>query len=717
MACLGLILVQTGRAQQPVPFETRLDAARQAYDATNYEQVRDVLDVLIPDIGSPSDASGRQLLASAYELRGRARLNLRDTDGARSDFRSLLLVTPAFVLPAQAGPRAQVLFDEVRAATVGEVVITVTPADAVVTLDGVPVTERPATVILAAGSHTIAATRRGHRAVGQTFTVMPGVPSQPVALVLERDSSSLTFTTSPPNVEVLINGVSRGFTEPDPSRTTVGDARAGLSKPFLVEELPNGRHRIEFRRTCFISAERSLELDRPDEVKLDIVGLAPAVASVAVSANVPNATVFLDETPRGAAPQVLSDICQGPHVIEVRTPTGRHLRRFDLKPGQKETFAANVRPAYAIVSDSGANSGVRGAPDLRLMAETAFQGTRTLTLFATAEKRTAELVARDSLPQDWLAFDAQGRPVGAASQVGEMARRELSERLTRAFDAQGIAVVAREPTGDRSDMLLILLAPGSARPDVVRWKVDNPASVRQAVARIDEVPPVTRTSIGLLAVDVLDVNGAVVASLAPGSRASTAGVQTGDVVTAAGGKAVTGAAALAAIVNGHPTGQALTVDIRDRADKPRTLEIDVQRVPRLVELLDQTVLSNVLLTHYAARAASRPEPLEEVALRLNSAGAFMRLEMWNDARRELETVRRLAAEHSFAAPVAQSITSTTQYLLGFCLEALGDAAGAEKAWTESARAPGVLLTDSGDPLKELSERRLTELRQGKGQAR
>ena len=713
---LSIILALGVAAQQPPLLQdSRLDGARQAYEATNYEAAAEMLNALIAGIGTPADAGQRQVLAAAYELRGRARLNLRDVDGARADFRSMLLLDPSLLLSAQAGPRAQALFDEVRVATVGQVEVSITPADATVTLDGVRLTERPSMLTLAVGPHTLAATRPGYRAAAQSFTVLPGAPPQVIPMTLERELSTLTLSTAPPNVEVLIDGVKRGVTEPDLNSVPRAGVNAlSVSKPLFLEDLQAGRHRLEFRRDCFVTSEQTLDVTRPDDFKLDLVRLAPAVASVSISSDTAGSTIFVDDAPRGAPPDVLSDICQGPHTFEVRAPNGRDVKHLDLKPGQKETFAARVRPAFAIVSDSGANQGIRGGPDLRLAAETTFQDSRTLELFAAPDKRIAEVAAAEQLPADWLAFDALRRPIGGAAKIGEGARRQIGTRFVKTFDVQGTAAIAREPGGDPSDMLLILLAPGSGKPDVIRWKVDNPASVRQAVSLLDDAPAMTRATIGLLAIDVLDVPGPVVVSVEAGGSAAAAGIQPGDIITAAVSKPMGGAAQLLQIVNAQPAGQPLVLEVRDRAGTAKKVQLTAQRVPRLVEPADQTVLSNVLAVQLAARARSASNPLEEAATRLNLAGALMRLASWGEATRELEAVVALAAKGTLPAPVRESVSGTAQYLLGACAEASGDAAAAERAWALSAQSPSALLTDSGGLLKELSEKRLAQLRQAKG---
>src|SRR6185369_14694716 len=198
-------------------------------------------------------------------------------------------------------------------------------------------------------THTLSAVRTGYASGTQSFSVVPGTSPATITLALERVSSTLALTTSPANIEIVIDGVSRGTTDLDPE----GKAADGglLSKRFLISDLQTGRHRIEFRRDCFIAAEQEVDVPKPSDYKLEGVKLAPAVATVTVDANAPGGSVFVDDAPRGNAPLVMDDICQGSHVIEVRTPYGRHLKRMDLKTGQKEVFQARIRPAFAIVSD------------------------------------------------------------------------------------------------------------------------------------------------------------------------------------------------------------------------------------------------------------------------------------------------------------------------------------------------------------------------------
>ena len=272
VAAFLLIVGAAGAFAQATPADDpMLGEARRAYDATDYEHARELLDSAIAELGRTSRPEQRPVLAAAYELRARTRFNLKNEDGARTDFRAMLLIDPQYQLSAQVGPRVLGLFEEVRKTTVGSVAIQVTPPDAVVTLDDTKIPSEMASLSLVGGTHTITATRTGYGPTTQSFTVVPGTEPQTIALTLERISSTVGVVTSPANVEVIVDGVSRGVTEPDPEAKA--EASGPVSKRFVLADMPNGRHRLEFRRDCYIGTQQEFDVARPSDYKMDMVKL------------------------------------------------------------------------------------------------------------------------------------------------------------------------------------------------------------------------------------------------------------------------------------------------------------------------------------------------------------------------------------------------------------------------------------------------------------
>jgi hypothetical protein len=245
---------------------------------------------------------------------------------------------------------------------------------------------------------------------------------------------------------------------------------------------------------------------------------------------------------------------------------------------------------------------------------------------------------------------------------------------------------------------------------VLRWRIDDPASLRDVIARLDALPTMTRPSLGLLPIDVLDVGGVVIGTVEPEGGAAGAGLQPGDIVTAADGKAVTTASELLSAAATVPAGKALTLDVRDRTGATRKADVPIERLPRLLDPLDEGILANTLAVSLAPRAVAPLTPVEAVGTRMNLAVSWMRIENWSAAIRELEAAESMIREATMPARSQATILANTQYLIGLCAAQSGDARRAEQALTKAAESQSRLLTDSADPLKELAERRLSELR-------
>ena len=194
---------------------------------------------------------------------------------------------------------------------------------------------------------------------------------------------------------------------------------------------------------------------------LDPVKLDPAVAAMSVTSNQPGTLVLVDGLQRGVAPMTIPDVCEGQHLVELKSASGRYFQRIDARTGQKIIVEGTLRPAFALVSASGPAA---LNTDLRMTIEKQFQSSQSVDACSRPRPRTAaKALAADKLPQDWLAFDANKRPLGTAAEVTTVMRGDLSARLSRQFDAQGIASVTVPSATNRNRLVVSLLASGSAR--------------------------------------------------------------------------------------------------------------------------------------------------------------------------------------------------------------------------------------------------------------
>jgi tetratricopeptide (TPR) repeat protein len=690
LAATLMLLAQpsTGRAQTP---DEQFTQAMEKYDAAALPDAIALFDKVILQLEpSRSDAKARELLVRAYHYRARARHGVGDAANAKLDILALLQLQPTFTPPEEVSESLRALFAEARQTVIGDRLLIVVPQDAQVEVDGVAVKDLTRPMPLTAGRHTVSARRPGYTSVvAQAFDVEAG-SSMEMTLTLARNSATVTVVTDPIGVDVIVDGVSRGLTESTDASTTLSAAK-------LIADLDIRAHRFDFVRPCYTTVSQTIDIDKFDDRTLPTVQLKRAVATVSVETSTPGVTVFVDNLPRGSAPVTLSDICEGRHTIELRSPHGRFLRRVDLRPGDRETIAGDLHPAFALVSSSGGIEGLRGAGDIRIDVETRLREVRGFTLYAPAPEAAQDALRRRELTPDWLAFDRLGNAVGGAQKLTPGLRLQLSSDLARTFEAQGVASVTAPPgstTG--SEIVLSLLAAGSSEPDVLPVRLDQADSLRRAIQTLDIAFPVVRPSLGVLAIDVNGPAGTIVIAADVTDPVKATGLQPGDRIVSVDGKKIDEVAALLAALEGTGPKKAVTLDVL-QGNTAKTISVPVLQQARAISLGDQSVLFNPLLMNLRHRLAfAANTPIEHV-LRLNIAIALMRLGNWEDARRELE--RTTLPD---GPGVAQG---TVQYHLGECYEKLGRFSDAAQAWRK-ARDSAAWLTEDGPPVKELAEARL-----------
>jgi hypothetical protein len=686
-----------------------VDQARAAFDQLDYENTVKALDSAIGAIEARPTPEVRRLLPAAYDMRGRALFGLGKEVEARNDFVALLKVEPGYTLSGQVSPRIMAMFDEVFKANVTELRLAILPADAEVMLDG---TRVPANGLMpiAVGDHTISASRLGYKAATQPFTAVAGAQAVVDTLSLERVATVMRFVTAPAGVEIVIDNISHGITKPGPPPAEYAEkaARAGvtaaeLSAVLTVTPLPIGAHRIEFKKDCYVRAERRQTVDQLDDYVLDPVKLEPAVATVTVSSNQPGTLVLVDGLQRGVAPMTITDVCEGEHLVELKSASGRYFQRVNARTGQKIAVEGTLRPAFALVSASGPAA---LNTDLRLTIEKQFQNSQSITLFAPAADEAAKALAAEKLPADWLAFDSNKRPLGTAAEVATVMRGDLSAKLARLFEAQGIASVTVPSAVTRNRLVVSFLAAGSADPDVLELDLDSPDATSLAVGRLDRGMSFFKPSLGLTAVDVADMEGPIVVAVDPNGPAAKSGIQPGDMVLKANSQPVPDAAALIGLLAGRKADEDLTLELKDRAGVAKRADTKVFMTPRLIGLNDQSLMINKILVDLKGRLQSQGDPLTDSVMRLNLAVALARVGLWSDARLEMQRVK--LNDGPGVGP------GTVYYLLGLAAERMGNLAEAEASW-KAAAATTALETEDGLPVKDLAEARLQGLQRRPGQ--
>ncbi len=692
LAALVLWLAAPALAQTQSP---DLAEGRRLFDALEYDQALPYLDRAILSLEPQAlrDPSSRTVLISAYEMRARARFGIGNRDGAVNDFRALLNLDPGFMLADGVSPRVVAVLDEVRAATIGTLELTLDPADAQLVVDGVPRGTSTGRLAVAAGAHTLRLSRIGYRTIDQPVTVMAG-QSLPLRVALERTTSVVTLVTAPPGAEVFVNGVSKGKTEPAAAAAVAAATASALQVPpeqvaaLVLTDLGTGSFDVEFRRDCDVTEHRRLTIAQLADFSVDAIALKPSVGTLALDSEPTGATVLLDGDSRGQAPVTLEGVCAGTHVVEFRSNVGRAVERVSLDANASLTVRGRVRPAFALL---GAELG-EGA-DPRLAVEKTFQAVDSVVLYAPPADVVKEQVSQTGASPDWFGLGAQQPNLPS----------DLRDRLRRLADglgAQGLAWVQLVRPGS-SEVRIAMLAPGSTEPDEFTVVTDQAASVKQALERLQAPVVLTRSSLGAPVIDVLDVKGAVIMEVEPGQAAAEAGLGPGDLIQQLDGQPVESALDFESKLGSRQPGEQLSLGVARRGGATATVPVVLRRVPALVTATDRYLPANVTVAVLRAQLATTSDPALQPVVRLNLAAALLRAGDSAEARALLQDT---------TLPPGPGVSSgTVQYLLGEAALAEGDQASARRAWEAASQADGRLNSD-GPTVKTLAQRALARLK-------
>jgi len=664
--------------------EERWQEALGLFNGFKYQQAIDALDQLVSTLTESfnPDLAGR--LVDIYAVRARAHFALGRMAPAEEDFSKLLELQPSFALPEGISPKVVALFTTVKARMVGQLLLTADPpGDATVDGRAYTVGIEPRAIELLSGTHALVASRRGYAPFEASVTVSAGEVTT-FALALERISATLTVRTSPAGVDVEFDGESKGV-------TVAADDAPWAS---LVVDTQPGAHRLVLTRPCSVTAEHRITVDSLDDFEADPITLAPAVASATIRTSATGALVFLDGVPQGAAPVTLKDVCEGEHVLELRSPRGRFVDRSRWRTGDEKVFDAVLRPAFAIVGvhEPGASGSI---PSLAKELEQVLQEGAVVVLYVPSEDDLKAALAAENLSAQALAEILTG---GGATPLPQRLR-DLGRRLSTHLEAQGIAWITIPPD-DPGAVAIGIMASGSARPEQLVFRPADPASRAQNRAALARpAPAVLRPTLDISVADLVDVAGAVVIRAPGGGPGAEAGLAPGEVIVQAGGQPVASVADLQRQVEEVSPPGPLGLEVRGQNGVMRSVNVDVTESPSLIPLRQRALLCNKVLLEMRDVTQTAAVPERRSAARLNLAIAEMCVENWEEALGDLEQV---------TLPDRPGVSAgTVAYLIGLCHEALGQAAEARAAFERAAAATDSTLGINGPPVPLLAREKLS----------
>ena len=725
VAALAVTVVAHSRAAQQtlqvgLPGQTTaqwMQRATDEYKAGRLRSAEAASDQVITALQAlPSlDAVQSTMLLGALELRSRIRSAQRNPNGAREDFKTILTKWPSHTYGSATSelgvvnPEAQGQFDEVRKEVVGILVLNVLPADAEVLLDGtvIPPQERAAGQqrLLIAGQHTLLAQRAGYDKKEEAITVGPGTVVT-IDWTLPRVTSRIEVITSPPGVEVYLDGVLRGKTPtgPPPRKYVSAPDVAALgpssevSGALDVSDVKRGSHRWELKLDCYVTIEERGEYDPPGDF---YVAKKLVEASSLLRIEGTGGKVFIDGVQKGAMPYT-EKLCPKPQPqrIEIRTERGRQFHTVTPIAGRPITIQANPKPAIAVMSQVGLSQAFR--EDLRRELELALAPAERLTFFAANADVVQKELAANGLEPGWLSFDITGRPMAVAAQMSKERRLSISNTLARSLEVQGVAELnVPEPREPRT-IVLSYLAAGSNAADTMVIKLDDPQSVKAAVALLNSTYSTSRISSGLEVADIAGVSGAVVLRQV-WSLTNNVAMNPGDVIESVDGRKIEDGSAFEHAVASRKPGDKLQLQVKGIDGPTKTVTLAPATFSLVVSPYDETLTVNRLILDFRNKVVDAATPRDEAIARLNLAVLLIRAGNWSEAKTELDRVDLPDLQGG-----GQAVSrGTVQYYLGLCFEALDRRAEAAKAFQAAAASPGALLTgDDNTLVKPLAEEKL-----------
>ncbi len=276
---------------------------------------------------------------------------------AQVRLQALLELNPDFELDrALTSQRLVSLYDRLRGEKFALVKLSCQPEGGRLLVDG-----KPTTVLsrkyLPFGARKLVYGRPGHAPAEINLELGPhDVKSADFKLV--RRASTITLYTQPSDVEVFLDGQSLGFAigKAGPEAASIahplGLQPGDLSAPFIIPELPPGKHRLELRAPCFRTKllELGAELASPPaDHTLEPIRMAPSKGSLSVSSAWPGGELFLSGQSLGPLPVTNSPVCSGSYELSVKFPGGGFSQRVTIEEGKATALEVRPKPRLAML--------------------------------------------------------------------------------------------------------------------------------------------------------------------------------------------------------------------------------------------------------------------------------------------------------------------------------------------------------------------------------
>jgi len=677
--------------------QAEFDGPQQSRSIVLFDQIVDKLEGLRRQGSLPT--RGHEILAQAYELRGRAYYNIGLQEKASDSFRSLVQLQPQYALSKErVSPKIVDFFNSTKKALVGYLAVSSKPAGARVTLNAefLALTDFFPLEVLA-GEYTVEVARDGYRTETRTVSIAPRA-TEALQVELVRTSASAFFITQPPGIEIWLDGELKATTSGAlaPDRFEAARARgldpAKASARTEVGNLSLGSHTVELRKKCYETVRTTVDLPEALDYEIPPGHLEESLASLQLRSEPPGARIFLDGEAMGQTPRDIEGVCSGKHRLEVKHASGKFIQ--DVVLGKNESLALDcpIRPSLAflgVVAESAAGERVAADVEEKLLQN--LSKVHSLNFIVAPKETVDRVLEAEKITRRQLVPGTGAAPPDAI--------RKVTESLAEKLEVQGFLLAILPEERLQRTAVLHLLAAGNTVSDPWEVAFSEAASYLRFMSAVDQKATVYRPWSGLITVDTMLHDGVPTLRVVPGSPAAQAAVQVGEVLFAVDGKPIKQTIELLRAVEAKRPKDKLALSLKG-PNGSRVVDLTLAETPQEIPLNDPTLLYNKIMMDLRQQVEGYPGTEQAAFARLNLALCAMH---FGDFAAAHEHLLKARAELPTRPGVSQG---TALYYLGLALERLGYRKEAVESYRAAAGfKDATLFNNDGPAVAPLASRR------------
>jgi tetratricopeptide (TPR) repeat protein len=494
-----------------------------------------------------------------------------------------------------------------------------------------------------------------------------------------------------------MNGKSLGFTAGDaPERTTAAAAERNLpvtefSAEFPIPELQPGTYEVEFRKPCWETPRRRMEITANDDYYLAPIIMEPAKATLNITADDPQANIFLDNEYKGLGSKQSLQVCPGKHVVKLKGPFGKFEKEVELTNNQTLEISAQLKPSLAFLGIVSFSAMAKAQLE-RFRQETIreLNGLSTLN-FQDNSKSTDQAALDEAIQEIAISLEEPTPDPARQEKIQELCGKVESDLLLFGFVPEG----AQDRAVD-----YYLLSNWSSMADIRRIQTENNEEWKRFKSQLEYDHPLFEKRLGINAIDTAVTPGPVIAKLSLKTYQDSQPLLVGDIVTAIQDQPVKTTEELLAAARAlqKPDGIQLTV-VRSGATTAIPLQLMLSAME--IDFTDPELLFNRQLAWFKKMAGlDRTSAQEKNVALLNVALCHMHFKEYDRALEQLQQVQ-LEREIGIGP-------GTVKFRMAQVYRALGRLDDAKKSLAEAVRAQQNTLGSDDGPLLPMEAERLQQ---------